>query len=60
MGSRGRLQNASIGERCGHVDDAKMTCTSISISSDVNNPSVFFTDRGLLSSYLLRLAQPDH
>ena len=29
-----------------HIEDAKMTCISISQSSDVNNPSVFIYSNG--------------
>ena len=42
-----------------HVEDAKMTCTYISQSFNVNDPSMFITAAGLLSSPFLRLAKPD-
>ena len=56
---KGACKLLSIGERCMHVENAKTTCIFISQSSDVNNPSIFITAAGLLSSPLLRLAQPD-
>lgn len=55
----GACKLLSIEERCLHVEDAKMTCTFISQSFNVNNPSLFITVAGLLSSPLLRLTEAD-